>query len=43
VPGEWAPLFTRAPSTPPEGACARNVEAKDAHGTAVGWLTYESC
>ncbi|MET0545840.1 MAG: hypothetical protein ABWZ40_05990 [Caulobacterales bacterium] len=43
LPGEWAPLFTRAPGLAPEGKCNRNVEAKSAGGAALGWLTYESC
>lgn len=43
LPGEWSPLFTRAPAVAPQGACNRNVEAKGADGAALGWLTYESC
>jgi len=41
--GEWAPMFTRAPSVAPNGACNRNVPAMDGAGAQIGWLTYESC
>lgn len=43
VPGEWAPMFTRAPGVAPQGACNRNVPATNGAGAQIGWLTYESC
>ncbi len=43
MPGEWAPMFTRAPGVAPSGACNRNVPATNAAGAQIGWLTYESC
>lgn len=43
MPGEWAPMFTRAPAVAPSGACNRNVPATNAAGAQIGWLTYESC
>ncbi len=43
MPGEWAPMFTRAPGVAPSGACNRNVPATNAAGAQIGWLTFESC
>lgn len=41
--GESRPLFTRAPSAPPEGSCYANETAADAAGAALGWISERTC
>ncbi|MEK0083361.1 hypothetical protein [Benzoatithermus flavus] len=42
--GERNPLYTPATAQrPASGPCLERVPARDAAGTEVGWLTYETC
>jgi uncharacterized membrane protein len=41
--GERDPLFTRAPASPPGGACMTSEEVKGSSGATLGWLSRKSC
>lgn len=41
--GERDPMFTRAPASPPSGACTTSEEVKGSGGATLGWLSRKSC
>jgi uncharacterized membrane protein len=41
--GERDPMFTRAPTAAPTGACLTSEEVKGSGGATLGWLSRKSC